>query len=799
MGEATVDAAASDEALLTPGAEAPILRHVLGLAPLPPVPAPAADALAGRRVLVLGGDARFRGSVRAAVAEHGGAPVDWDEAAGEPAEPGAVDAVVDGGLAPGTPVAAGSWSAAFGRTLAALRWLYADWARETDARRLCYLAVTWMGGSMGLTAAPDAQPLGGLWAGLAKTLPREFPAVDVRVVDLDPTLSPGGPAVAEMVGGRLWEVGHGPSGRLALLAHATESAGEPVELGTGDTLLMTGGARGIGFEFALHAAVRTGCRVLVSGRAELPVDRPVWLTASAEEFAAWERRAYAERDPAEPLPDVRRRLGRMRQLREIAANLERARLAGAEIVYQRCEVTDPAQVAALVERAGPGLAVVVHNAGLDLPTRLPGKTAAQVERVVGVKVDGFLHLVEALGDRPLRMLCAVGSLTGRYGGMTGQTDYAAANEGLARLALRAGHRLPYPVACLSWPTWDGVGLITNLDAAARYMTPIGVAEGVAAWLAEITGGGRGEICFMGGIGLVSPQHLRGIAVPSDWHGRTAMLSRRFFLGEVAHYAPTAHVVTEHRLDPTWATCLTEVEVDGAPALPLSLAVEYLRDGAGWLLPGGEPAVAVALCDLAVRPERLRLRGPALELTREARLDAEVRDGLRTASVRLTTRDGGVVAEARALLAPTTGPWPAQGALAAAPGPLVAAARWEGKAPPGGYAWPGRLWAVGEPTAADGGRRAEVRPVAAAEWFALVDPPHPVLPVAAVEAVAAFSPVVGAAGAAGVGPAVWRADRLSLAARGGEATEVWLADDGRAALRGPAGTVAEVRGQRWESA
>ncbi|RMI36878.1 KR domain-containing protein, partial [Streptomyces triticirhizae] len=707
----------------TPGAgEAPILRHLLGLAPLPPVPTPPADALAGRRVLVLGGDARFRGSVRAAVAEHGGRPVDWDENVGAPAEPGPVDAVIDGGMAPNTPVAPGSWHAALTRTVTALRGVYADWARETDARRLHYLAVTWMGGSMGLRPAADAQPLGGLWAGLAKTLPREFPACDIRVLDLDPTLAPGPPAVAELLGGRLLEVGHTAEGRVALLAHATEIDGKPIDLGPDDTLLMTGGARGIGFEFALHAALRTGCRVLVSGRATLPDDRPAWLTASDAEFAALERRAWAERDPAEPLPAVRRRIGRMAQLREIAANLERASAAGAEIAYHPCEVTEPAQVRELVERAGPGLTVVVHNAGIDLPTRLPGKTVEQVRRVVGVKVDGFLHLVAALGERPLKMLCAVGSLTGRYGGMTGQIDYAAANEGLARLALRAGHQLPYPVKCLAWPTWDGVGLITNLDAAARYMTPISVADGVDAWLTEITRDGDGEICFMGEIGLVAPQHLRGIAVPSDWRGRTAMLSRRFFLGEVVTYAPTATVVTEHRIDPAWATCLAEVTVHGAPALPLSLALEYLRDGAGWLVPGGEPAAPVALLDIAVRPSALRLNGEALHLVREARLGPEpTRDPAfpgvppRTARVRLLA-DGEPAAEATVLLATEAG-----GPAGAADGrPRAGGAAWAAPADTGGsaaaYAWLGRLLAVGAWEAvAEGGWRAEVTPVRASEW------------------------------------------------------------------------------------
>ncbi|UED86499.1 SDR family NAD(P)-dependent oxidoreductase [Streptomyces profundus] len=781
--------------------KAPILRHLMSLAPLPAQPAPAEDALAGRTVLVLGGDDRFLTSVRAAVRAHGGRPAGWDEAAGGPDVDGPVDAIVDGGLPAGTPVAAGAWHAAMDRTVTALHHVYEDWARESDARRLHYLAVTSLGGAMGLTDVPDAQPLGGLWAGLAKTLPREFPACDVRVLDLAPSVDPGPAAVAELLGGRLLEVGHTAEGRHALLAHATEIDGKPIDLTPDDVLLMTGGARGIGFEFALAVALRTGCRVLVSGRTPLPADRPDWLVASAEAFAALERRAYAERDPDEPLHAVRRRLGRMAQLREVHHNLERARLAGAELAYHACEVTDPEQVAALVRAAGPGLSVVVHNAGIDLPKRLRGKSVDQFRQVIGVKVDGFLHLLAALADAPLKMLCAVGSLTGRYGGMVGQTDYAAANEGLARLALRAGQRRSHPVKVLAWPTWDGVGLITNLDAASRYMTPIGVADGVDAWLAEITREGSGEVCFMGEIGLVAPQHLRGIAVPSDWRGRTGMLSRRFFLGEVITYAPTATVVTEHRLDPTWASCLDEVRVAGAPGLPLSLALEYLLDGAGWLVPGGEPATAVALCDIAVRPGALRLDGGTLDLTREVRLEPGTvhRPELATTPLRgarvTLRRRGAVAAEATVLLTvPASSPTSAGSPTSGGEGAPAPAERTDQPAADGqGYDWLPYLVSVSPWRDLDGWR-AEVEPIRPSEWFALVDPPHPRLPSAALEAAVAVSPVAPGARRG----ELWRAERLRLTGLDRRATALSLAGSTHRVLAADGGEVAELLGARWVS-
>src|SRR5262249_51113463 len=157
--------------------------------------------------------------------------------------------------------------------------------------------------------------------------------------------------------------------------------------------------------------------------------------------------------------------------------------------------------------------------------------------VISVKIDGLFHLLDGLGERPLKMLCLVGSQTGRYGGMPGQFDYAAANDGLARIGAWLGHRMPYPGKTIAWPTRESLGLITNLGAASRYMRPIAVRDGVRAWRAELTRSGSGEVGYMGEIGEVAPQYLNGISVPPGWSGRAGMLTRRFLLGDVTVYAP----------------------------------------------------------------------------------------------------------------------------------------------------------------------------------------------------------------------------------------------------------------------
>src|SRR5262249_13269560 len=118
------------------------------------------------------------------------------------------------------------------------------------------------------------------------------------------------------------------------------------------------------------------------------------------------------------------------------------------------------------------------------------------------------------------------------GGTAGQTDYAGANDGLARLAEWAAATRPYPVTCLSWPTWDSVGLITNQDAAVREMTAVPVDEGVAAWEQELVTPQSGEVLYLGAVRALAPGQLRGLPVPSDYPEAATLLGRRHLLGEV---------------------------------------------------------------------------------------------------------------------------------------------------------------------------------------------------------------------------------------------------------------------------
>ncbi|MGW4563065.1 KR domain-containing protein, partial [Streptomyces sp. NPDC004561] len=487
----------------------PATRMVWRPASLPPLTGET-SRLAGMRVLLLAGDDESAERVARELAGHGARV--WRRtpatAVPTPDDGGAVDAIVDLALGGGSPARGtagltGVWREPLLRTVTALREQYEDWATEISARRLFYLAVTHLGGGMGQHPDDDlAQPLGGIWAGLAKTLHREFPNCNARVVDTALSDAEDVPGIVARELGRTGEieVGH-RDGRRLTLSPVAEPVGPPaVSLGADDCVLVSGGGRGIGWELARTLAERHGMRVLVTGREPFPSEDEPWFGVDTDELKAYEQQLWSGSRRGRPVPEIRRDIARVRRLWELAGNITGARTRGLRIEYVPCDFTDREQVRALLAREGDALTGVVHNAGVDTAARLPRKTDDDILRTVETKIESFLHLFGELAGRELKFFCNVGSLTGRLGGMVGQLEYAAANEGLARLGGWADRRAAYPVMTLAWPTWDRIGLIANFSATRRYMAPLGVADGLAKWQAELLAGSAGEVTFVGPLG-----------------------------------------------------------------------------------------------------------------------------------------------------------------------------------------------------------------------------------------------------------------------------------------------------------
>ncbi|MDX3108924.1 SDR family NAD(P)-dependent oxidoreductase [Nonomuraea angiospora] len=687
--------------------------------PLPP-PSPVA-----RRLLVIGSDA----DLARRVADRLGAEVCVP---GHEPEGGDWDGIVDLNVT-GVPyrLGGGEWRDALARTTRMVRHRYGAWREEPRADRCCYVAVTAMGGLMGYDDGPIDSPLGGIWAGFAKCLPRELPNLAVKVLDVDAAEAADADALAgllaaELAAWDLFEIGYRRGVRRALTALPSPEPVPTLNLGPDDLVLISGGARGVGFALARGLAERFGCRVVVTGRDELPTAD--WLTLPDDRYAAHRRARIAAARTAGELREARAALKRESELRHVAANLAAAGRDGLRIAYEPCDCVRQEQVDALFARL-PAPTVVVHNAGIDLPTRLDRKTPEEVVRTVEVKVSGFAALTRAVLATPerraaLKVFCNVGSLAGRMGGMIGQIDYAAGNEALSRLGFWARNTYGLPTQTLCWPTWERLGVIANYDAAVRYVSTIDPAEGVRRWIDELRSGGTGEVMFIGQVGgALVPTQLRGFWLFTGHPDLPRLHGLAHFLGTVEEFRPFRSLRGSIVHRPGAHPCLTDFTVDGRPALPVSVLVEQACSVADWVVPPGWPLQHLAsVREVRVRPSALVLAEEGSRFTTSA-VGETTEEGW-TVHVSITAADGAVAGSMRLLYRPEPPSLPAP-----APVPHPGAARDGGR-----LAWSGLVLG-----AADG----PPPTVTAADlWTTPFPPAHGIAPAALEAAVRAAGPVTG---------------------------------------------------------
>ena len=113
--------------------------------------------------------------------------------------------------------------------------------------------------------------------------------------------------------------------------------------------------------------------------------------------------------------------------------------------------------------------VLIHAAGVERSRKLENKPLEEFENTFAVKADGFFNLYYALQQNKClpRAVVSFSSVAGRLGN-SGQTDYAAANDLLARLALAMRREVIDEHAQLVVPT----GILPHIVA----LTPRGFQQ-----------------------------------------------------------------------------------------------------------------------------------------------------------------------------------------------------------------------------------------------------------------------------------------------------------------------------------
>ena len=316
-------------------------------------------------------------------------------------------------------------------------------------------------GVQAVTTSDELHPEKAVLLGPCKVIPREFPQMTCRSIDLD---VPTTPVARDRQLDRLCAElqAEEPDTEIAFRGRDRwVRRYDPVRLQPtavrrwlrpGGVYVITGGLGGIALSVAHHLASSGAVKLALIGRTPLPPER---------EFVSWVAR-HASDD------ETSRRIAAVQQIRAL----------GTDVLTLTADVSDvEAMREALTEvraRFG-GIHGVLHTAGVLRDEIIALRAPTIDSPVLRAKMKGALVLDELFRDEPLDLFVLFSSVSSMLG-LPGQCDYTAANVFLDALAHARSGRAAGRTLSINWNAWQDVGML----AGQVHQKHAGHADGAAA-------------------------------------------------------------------------------------------------------------------------------------------------------------------------------------------------------------------------------------------------------------------------------------------------------------------------------
>ena len=316
-------------------------------------------------------------------------------------------------------------------------------ANHPNQNNRFFVLVTEKGGvfsSNGYTPVNIDQMTG---SGFVKTLHLEHPNIQTRVIDFNPSMSDylkAALVVDEISHGD----GHIDSGYLSediravpafKLSETSTLNKHKDPLMPGDTILVTGGGKGITAEclFELTQAVKVN----------------VAIVGSSQEPDALHDSVNSDKN------------------NELRTNLERFKKTGIKFKYYQCDIRDQQDVSKLflqVESDLGNIKGIIHAAGINILHRLDDLEWSDFLQILQPKMQGLYNLIKAAKLTELKLFSVFSSIIG-HSGMMGNSDYSYANEWMS-LVLNRLQETHKNINCqaYSFSVWSDVGMGAKLGS-----------------------------------------------------------------------------------------------------------------------------------------------------------------------------------------------------------------------------------------------------------------------------------------------------------------------------------------------
>jgi NAD(P)-dependent dehydrogenase (short-subunit alcohol dehydrogenase family) len=376
------------------------------------------------------------------------------------------------------------------------------------------VGLSFLGGTFGfprpLEGLVHGNSISGALVGLLKCVAQEWPDVFTRALDL--------PLAVYEMPRPAWTAtiietaqAHGPVElglaaidrltALTLKPYWPKESPEPL-LNPLDTVVATGGGRGVTAAVLLELAKLYKPRLVILGRTPIGPPEPLWLFSlnTDREIKAALHKAALDLTPKE----LNERAKLILASRELKRNLDALHKAGATVEYLAGDFTKPQILEDAARRIrakyGP-IRGFIHGAGVLADHPILGKSQDDFARVYATKTQIAANLLEAFQPEPLKLVVFFSSSTARFG-RKGQSDYAAGNEVLNKTAWELSLLHPKArVLAVNWGPWAG-GMVSESLAGqfdAEGVGLIGLKEGVETFVRLIRSpvGDPAEVVVLG--------------------------------------------------------------------------------------------------------------------------------------------------------------------------------------------------------------------------------------------------------------------------------------------------------------
>ncbi len=491
-------------------------------------------------------------------------------------------------------------------------------AQAAAGKHASFINVTYLGGAF-VGTSTDSETLnlallaqqGGV-VGLTKTIAKEWPEVNVKVVDLSTAVSADLAAraiLAEFLcDDQIVEVGQINGKRAGLtvkdVPYSSVKAAAQAPLDSSSVVLVTGGARGITAKITLDLARKYKPTLVIAGRLPRPKDAEAATTAgltTAKDIKAAlidEKKALGQ---AVNVREIEQSYQQLLREREVRTSLEALKKAGATVKYYSVDISDAAAFGQLIDSIYEtgNLDGVIHGAGIIEDALIKDKTLESFERVYNTKIKGAITLAEKVRFDSLKFMYFFSSVVGRTGN-SGQADYVSANEALNKLALNIKSRTDARVASLMWGPWQAGMAPPELEEvfASHGWSMIQPEDGSLCFLEELTKDApeQVEVMLVGKLlkkelspstkGLVAPIKRAtaiGINMPAELVApKTKLVPAGVFLN-TATAAPSGSAF-QLTVDTNKHRYLHDHKFDGIPVMPMAAALELMLEAAQAVYP-----------------------------------------------------------------------------------------------------------------------------------------------------------------------------------------------------------------------